>query len=59
MTDTSKQIRSEITSDGNLKISLESVDKPEPKDGEVLIKIEASLLTLRFRPLLGPVMFQH
>ena len=42
MTDTSKQIRSEITSDGNLKISLESVDKPEPKDGEVLIKIEAS-----------------
>ena len=42
MTDTSKQIRSEITSDGNLKISLEPVDKPEPKDGEVLIKIEAS-----------------
>ena len=46
MTDTSKQIRSEITSDGNLKISLESVDKPEPKDGEVLIKIEASPINL-------------
>ena len=42
MTDTSNEIRSEIASDGNLKISLESVNKPEPKDGEVLIKIEAS-----------------
>ena len=42
MTDTSHEIRSEITSDGNLKLSLESVEKPEPKDGEVLIKIEAS-----------------
>ena len=40
--ETSREIRSEITSDGNLKISLESVNKPEPKDGEVLIKIEAS-----------------
>ena len=35
MTDTSNEIRSEIASDGNLKISLESVNKPEPKDGEV------------------------
>ena len=42
MTDKSKQIRSEITSEGILKISLVSIDKPEPKDGEVLIKIEAS-----------------
>ena len=42
MTDKSKQIRSEITSEGTLKISLESIEKPEPKDGEVLIKIEAS-----------------
>ena len=42
MTNTSNQIRSEITSDGNLKISLEQVAKPEPKEGEVLIKIEAS-----------------
>ena len=41
MTDTSHEIRSEITSDGTLKLSLESVEKPEPKDGEVLIKIEA------------------
>jgi len=42
MTNTSNEIRSEITSDGNLKISLEQVAKPEPKEGEVLIKIEAS-----------------
>ena len=42
MTETSNEIRSEITSDGNLKISLEQVAKPEPKEGEVLIKIEAS-----------------
>ena len=42
MTNTSNEIRSEITSDGNLKISLEQVTKPEPKEGEVLIKIEAS-----------------
>ena len=42
MTEISNEIRSEITSDGNLKISLEEVAKPEPKEGEVLIKIEAS-----------------
>ena len=42
MTETSNEIRSEITSDGNLKISLEQVTKPEPKEGEVLIKVEAS-----------------
>ena len=42
MTEISNEIRSEITSDGNLKISLEQVAKPEPKEGEVLIKIEAS-----------------
>ena len=42
MTDISNEIRSEITSDGNLKISLEQVTKPEPKEGEVLIKVEAS-----------------
>ena len=46
MTEISNEIRSEITSEGNLKISLEQVDKPEPKEGEVLIKIEASPLTL-------------
>lgn len=42
MTDISNEIRSEITSDGILKISLEQVTKPEPKEGEVLIKVEAS-----------------
>ena len=42
MTDISNEIRSEITSDGNLIISLEQVTKPEPKEGEVLIKVEAS-----------------
>ena len=38
----SKQIRSEITDDGKLNISLAEIIKPVPKEDEVLIKIEAS-----------------
>ncbi|MFT4821654.1 MAG: NADPH:quinone reductase-like Zn-dependent oxidoreductase [Candidatus Azotimanducaceae bacterium] len=42
MTDTSKEIRSEVTSAGKLKLSIESVPMPVPGDNEVLIKIDAS-----------------
>ncbi len=38
----SKEIRSEVTTDGKLKIYIESVPMPVPGDGEVLIKVEAS-----------------
>ena len=38
----SKQIRSKLTSDGNIEISIATVDKPIPLDDEVLIKVEAA-----------------
>jgi len=38
----SKQIRSEVTKEGKLLIYVESTEMPEPKEDEVLIKIEAS-----------------
>lgn len=38
----SKQIRSEITKEGKLLIYVESTAMPEPKEDEVLIRIEAS-----------------
>ena len=38
----SKQIRSEVTKEGKLLIYIESTEIPEPKEDEVLIKIEAS-----------------
>ena len=38
----SKQIRSEITKEGKLLIYMESTAMPEPKEDEVLIRIEAS-----------------
>ena len=37
-----KQFRTEITEDGELKLSLETVDFREPKDDEVLVKVGAS-----------------
>ena len=40
--DGSKQIRSEVTKEGKLLISIQSTEIPEPKEDEVLIKIEAS-----------------
>ena len=38
----SKQIRSEVTKEGKLLIYIESTEIPEPKEDEVLIRIEAS-----------------
>ena len=38
----SKQIRSEVTKEGKLLIYVESTEMPEPKEDEVLIRIEAS-----------------
>jgi len=37
-----KQFRTEITEAGELKLSLETVDFPDPKDDEVLVKVGAS-----------------
>ena len=45
MSNTSREIRSEVTSDGQLKLSIESVEMPTPKDHEVLLKVEASPIT--------------
>ena len=42
MFNTSREIRSQVTSDGQLKLSIESVEMPTPKDHEVLLKVEAS-----------------
>ena len=38
----SKEIRSTVTSEGNVEISIETVKKPIPKENEVLLKVEAS-----------------
>ena len=38
----SKEIRSEITSEGKLNLSIATLDVPTPSDDEVLIKVEAS-----------------
>jgi len=38
----SKEIRSNVTSEGNIEISIASVEKPTPTENEVLIKVEAS-----------------
>jgi len=38
----SKEIRSNVTSEGNIEISIASVKKPIPAENEVLIKVEAS-----------------
>jgi len=40
--ESSKQIRSEVTKEGKLRIYIEKTEIPEPKEDEVLIKIEAS-----------------
>ncbi|GAB1256623.1 zinc-binding dehydrogenase [Aurantivibrio plasticivorans] len=42
MSQEQKQIRSEVTSDGKLKLSIATVPVPEPRDHEVVIKVEAS-----------------
>ena len=39
---TSKEIRSTVTSEGYIEISIITVEKPAPSENEVLIKVEAS-----------------
>ena len=39
---TSKEIRSTVTNEGNIEISIATVEKPTPSKNEVLIKVEAS-----------------
>jgi NADPH2:quinone reductase len=39
---TSREIRSMVTSEGNIEISIATVEKPTPSENEVLIKVEAS-----------------
>ena len=39
---TSKQIKSNISKEGKLSISIDEVEIPEPKEGEVLIKVQAT-----------------
>ncbi len=39
---TSKEIRSTVTNEGNIEISITTVEKPTPSKNEVLIKVEAS-----------------
>jgi len=38
----SKEIKSIVTSDGNIEISIAKVEKPTPSENEVLIRVEAS-----------------
>lgn len=52
---TSQQIFSEITSDGQLKFSLQEVEIPSPKDHEVVVKIEAAPINPSdMWPMFGP-----
>ena len=36
------QLRSTVTSDGQLKLDLAHIDVPEPKSDEVVVRVEAS-----------------
>ncbi|MFT5099572.1 MAG: NADPH2:quinone reductase, partial [Planctomycetaceae bacterium] len=42
MTETSKELRTEISSDGKLKLSIATTPRPVPGDNEVLIKVDAA-----------------
>jgi NADPH2:quinone reductase len=42
MSDTSKEIRTEVTSDGKLKLSIETVPMPVPGENQVLLRVDAS-----------------
>lgn len=42
MSETMRQLVSTLTSDGKLELSIATVDKREPRDDEVLIRVEAS-----------------
>ena len=41
---TMRRIRSVVTADGSVEVSLESVATPEPRDGQVLVRVEAAPL---------------
>ena len=40
--DMTKEIRSTVTGDGSIQLSIARVEKPVPKAGEVLIRVEAA-----------------
>ena len=40
--ETSREIRSKVTREGHIEISIVEIPKPEPSDDEVLIKVEAA-----------------
>ena len=42
MSETMRQLVSTLTSERKLELSVRTVDKPEPRDDEVLIRVEAS-----------------
>jgi len=51
----SKQLFSTITSDGQLQFSLQEVDVPEPKEDEVVVRIEAAPINPSdMWPMFGP-----
>ena len=39
-----RRISSLVTEDGTVRVSLETVPMPQPRDGQVLIRVEASPL---------------
>ncbi len=41
---TMRRIRSQVTADGQVEVSLETVPTPQPKDGQVLVRVEAAPL---------------
>ena len=42
MSETMRQLRSTVTEDAKLELSIATVDRPEPREDEVLIRVEAS-----------------
>ena len=40
--ETSKELRTTLTSAGKLELSIVTVPMPEPREGEVLVRVEAS-----------------
>ena len=40
--DMTKEMRSTVTGDGSIQLSIARVEKPVPKAGEVLIRVEAA-----------------
>ena len=55
----SKQIKSNISSQGLLTISIDEVEVPEPKDGEVIIKVQATPINPSIDLKLASVLITH